>query len=124
MGVGYDPQLESHTNSQSKMGVVYDPRRKSIEALGRETERVLGFKMRRFGHSDDHPERITIRVDYRCSPSAAFTQDTRLSTEIQYCTGITHVVPMNWYHRAPDIETIPTRYCSPIQELIHRSTGQ
>ena len=33
MGVGYDPQLESHTNSQSKMGVVYDPRRKSIEAL-------------------------------------------------------------------------------------------
>ena len=42
------------------------------QALGREgegeTERVLGFKMRRFGHSDDHPERITIRVDYRCSP--------------------------------------------------------
>ena len=31
----------------------------------------LGFKMRRFGHSDDYPERITIRVDYRCSPSVA-----------------------------------------------------
>ena len=68
-------------------------------SLGREgegeTERVLGFKMRRFGHSDDHPERITIRVDYRCSPSAAFTQDTRLSTEIQYCTGTTSVSSMN-----------------------------
>ena len=67
-------------------------------SLGREgegeTERVLGFKMRRFDHSET-PERITIRVDYRCSPSAAFTQDTRFSTEIQYCTGIIPASSMN-----------------------------
>ena len=31
--VGYYPQMESHTNSQSKMGVEFYPRRKPIEAL-------------------------------------------------------------------------------------------
>ena len=32
-GVGYYPQMESHTNSQPKMGVEFYPRRKPIEAL-------------------------------------------------------------------------------------------